>query len=101
MGIVVEIVGIHNFVEIAGECLSHRGISTQYLRDLIAVENDADDLEQEEEDQVKVDLEEEEEEQVSKMPTSKPTVVTNGPSRMPSLGPRKLSRAVTARNHSV
>ena len=37
MGIVVEIVGIHNFVEIAGECLSHRGISTQYLRDLIAV----------------------------------------------------------------
>ena len=59
------------------------------MMSIVTSENaDDDDLEQEEEDQVKVHLEEEEEEEVSKkMPTSKPTVVTNGPSGMPSLGP--------------
>ena len=37
MGIVVEIVGIHSYVDIAGVLLSHLALSTPNLLDLIAV----------------------------------------------------------------
>ena len=38
MGIVVEIVGIHSYVDIAGVLLSHLALSTPNRQDLIAVE---------------------------------------------------------------
>ena len=37
MGTVVEIVGIHSYVDIAGVWLSHLALSTPNLLDLIAV----------------------------------------------------------------
>ena len=40
MGIVVEIVGIHSYVDIAGVLLSHLALSTPNRQDLIAVYND-------------------------------------------------------------